>query len=72
MGRAIRRGLQKMRIQAFLTAVAFNLKLLATAVAALLVPLLALTRWPIDCSDNGIQRGMTLRRQYERIFRQSY
>jgi hypothetical protein len=33
-----------MRIQAFLTAVAFNLKLLATAVAALLVPLVALTR----------------------------
>jgi hypothetical protein len=49
-GPAIRRGLKKMRIQAFLTAVAFNLKLLATAVAALLVPLLALTRWPIDCS----------------------
>jgi hypothetical protein len=49
-GPAIRCGLKKMRIQAFLTAVAFNLKLLVTAVAALLVPLLALTRWSIDCS----------------------
>ena len=47
------RGLQKMRIQAFLTAAAVNLNLLATEVAALLVPLLALTHWPINCSGQS-------------------
>ena len=36
--RPIRRGLQNMRIQAFLTAAAVNLKRLATALCALLDP----------------------------------
>jgi hypothetical protein len=42
LARAIRRGLQNMRIQAFLTAAAVNLKRLAAALAILLAPLLAL------------------------------
>jgi hypothetical protein len=42
LARAVRRGLENMRIQAFLTAAAINLKRLATALAASLVPLLQL------------------------------
>ena len=42
LARAIRRGLQNMRIQAFLTAAAVNLKRLAAALAILLAPLPAL------------------------------
>ena len=42
LARAIRRGLQNMRIQAFLTAAAVNLKRLAAALAAFLAALLAL------------------------------
>ena len=38
LARAVRRGLQNMRIQAFLTAAAVNLKRLATALIALLLP----------------------------------
>jgi len=46
LARAVRRGLQNMRIQAFLTAAAVNLKRLAAAVAAILAALLAmLTSW---------------------------
>jgi hypothetical protein len=41
LARAIRRGLQNMRIQAFLTAAAVNLKRLAKALAAILAILLA-------------------------------
>jgi transposase len=41
LARAVRRGLQNMRIQAFLTAAAVNLKRLAAALAALFVSLLA-------------------------------
>lgn len=41
LARAIRRGLQDMRIQAFLTAAAINLKRLAAALAALLAALIA-------------------------------
>jgi Transposase DDE domain len=44
LARAVRRGLQNMRIQAFLTAAAVNLKRLAAALAAILVALLAATR----------------------------
>jgi hypothetical protein len=43
LGRAVRRGLQNMRIQAFLTAAAINLKRLAAALlAVLIVPLQAI------------------------------
>jgi hypothetical protein len=41
LARAVRRGLQNMRIQAFLTAAAVNLKRLAAALAAVLAALLA-------------------------------
>jgi transposase len=41
LARAIRRGLQNMRIQAFLTAAAVNLKRLATALALIIVALFA-------------------------------
>ena len=44
LARAVRRGLQNMRIQAFLTAAAVNLKRLAAALAAILVALLAAMR----------------------------
>jgi hypothetical protein len=40
LARAIRRGLQNMRVQAFLTAMAVNLKRLAAALAPLLAALL--------------------------------
>ena len=39
LGRAIRRGLQNMRVQAFLTAMAVNLKRLAAAIALFLAAL---------------------------------
>jgi transposase len=42
LARAIRRGLQNMRIQAFLTAAAINLKRLAKALGAIFVPFLEL------------------------------
>ena len=42
LARAVRRGLQNMRIQAFLTAAAVNLKRLATALALIIVALFAL------------------------------
>lgn len=42
LARAVRRGLQNMRIQAFLTAAAINLKRLAAALAAVLLALSAL------------------------------
>jgi hypothetical protein len=48
LARPIRRGLQNMRIQAFLTAAAVNLKRLAAALATLLLLLAAFTGWPID------------------------
>ena len=43
LARAVRRGLQNMRVQAFLTAAAVNLKRLAAAIAALFAPLLVLS-----------------------------
>lgn len=46
LARAVRRGLQNMRIQAFLTAAAINLKRLAAALLALLCILLALQGRP--------------------------
>lgn len=47
LARAIRRGLQNMKIQAYLTAAAINLKRLAAALLALLWPFLAL-RWTVS------------------------
>ena len=44
LARAVRRGLQNMRIQAFLTAAAVNLKRLAAALAPILFALFAATR----------------------------
>jgi hypothetical protein len=46
LARAVRRGLSNMKIQAYLTAAAINLKRLAAAFFALLV----------CCSDRGISR----------------
>jgi len=43
LARAVRRGLENMRIQAFLTAAAINLKRLAAAIRALLRPVIALS-----------------------------
>ena len=44
LARAVRRGLQNMRIQAFLTAAAINLKRLATALVLLLLAVAGRTR----------------------------
>jgi hypothetical protein len=41
LARAVRRGLDNMRIQAFLTAAAINLKRLATAFLAMICALIA-------------------------------
>jgi transposase len=46
LARAVRRGLQNMRIQAFLTAAAVNLKRLAAALCALFWSILSLLRGP--------------------------
>ena len=53
LARAIRRGLQNMRIQAFLTAAAVNLKRLAAVLAPLLAALLTLARGPSTRSIIG-------------------
>ena len=47
LARAVRRGLDNMRIQAFLTAAAVNLKRLAGAILALICALLGLQSRPI-------------------------
>ena len=52
LGRAIRRGLQNMRVQAFLTAMAVNLKRLAAALALFLVA------WSVLRSDLAGQRDL--------------
>jgi transposase len=51
LARAIRRGLQNMRIQAFLTAAAINLKRLAAALAFLFALLLAFLTGELDQSE---------------------
>jgi hypothetical protein len=53
LARAVRRGLQNMRIQAFLTAAAVNLKRLAAALAAILLALLAAARALLPRSAAG-------------------
>ncbi len=56
MARAVRRRLQNMRIQAYLTAAAVNLKRLAAALVALLRPWPRSRSWPI-CSPPSSQPG---------------
>jgi len=60
LARAVRRGLANMKIQAYLTAAAVNLKRLAAAVAALLLMLLPIHRQSRSCtaawSDRLLQR----------------
>jgi hypothetical protein len=50
LARAVRRGLANMKIQAYLTAAAVNLKRLAAAVAALLLMLLPIHRQSRSCT----------------------
>jgi len=50
LARAVRRGLANMKIQAYLTAAAVNLKTLAAAVAALLLMLLPIHRQSRSCT----------------------
>lgn len=54
LGRAVRRGLQNIRVQAFLTAAAVNLKRLAAALFAILSALLAASAAAAEC---GAERG---------------
>jgi IS5 family transposase len=50
LARAVRRGLANMKIQAYLTAVAVNLKRLAAAIAVLLMLLLIQIRQSRSCT----------------------
>ena len=54
LGRAVRRGLQNIRVQAFLTAAAVNLKRLAAALFAIMSALLAASDAAAEC---GAERG---------------
>ena len=72
LARAIRRGLQNMRIQAFLTAAAVNLKRLAAALARLLLLLCGMEHVnPPDVSPATRRRtsGATLARLTTRVHR---
>jgi transposase len=62
LGRAVRRGLSNMQIQAYLTAAAINLKRLAAWIAALLRSCWELVEeiideWPVDPSTSAIPRS---------------
>jgi transposase len=62
LGRAVRRGLSNMQIQAYLTAAAINLKRLAAWIAALLRSCWELVEeiideWPVDPSTSAILRS---------------
>ena len=52
LARAVRRGLQNMRIQAFLTAAAINLKRLAAVLAVLVAALLAFSALLADAAKH--------------------
>jgi hypothetical protein len=75
MARAVRRGLANVKIQAYLTAAAVNLKRLAAAVAALLLMLLPIHRQSrSEIAPELTGHGLPLSKceAYNRVYDQFY
>jgi len=67
LARAVRRGLDNMRIQAFLTAAAINLKRLAAALIAMLLAVLAVQNLYRDNRQPSFTKGSPCRKRLHRI-----